>query len=53
MDLSSEGVEDAIDPALELEYERLSSVNASGSHPLRLIARDSANALSSGLRSSS
>ena len=53
IDLSSEGVEDAIDPALELKLKLLSSIDASGSHPLRLMAQDSAIALSSCLRSSS
>ena len=53
IDLSSEEVEDAIDPALELKLKLLSSIDASGSHPLRLMAQDSAIALSSCLRSSS
>ena len=53
IDLSSEGVEDAIDSALDLMLKLSSWVDASGSHPLRLIAQDSTNAFSSGLRSSS
>ena len=53
IDLSSEGVEDTIDPALEIKLKLLSLVDASGSHSLRLIARSSAAAFSLGVRSSS
>ena len=51
MDISSEGVEDKKDSALERKLELLSSIDASESYPLRLLAQNSVAAFSSGVLS--